>query len=309
MSAMPPIPASASQLDSSSPSALKSRGNEAFNAKDYLLAGRIYTLAIDLLLKNANLSFEDEVMPTQAQLMAVDTSCSGDLHTLFSNRSLAMLKQSDYPAASSDAALCIQTSPSFAKGHMRLLESLDAQSAPISERRDVVRQALLCCPGNDQLMAKEMSYALMTDSSVSVPSTDNVANVIQDTLAIANDEKDPRSGIACGDIGSQYATGGSGLTKDLALAESYLTRGLAAGDAASGRYLGHVYLEQNNHTAAAEVLLKASQLGDEEATSMLKSMGEEAERKRKEAILKLQVMAERGDERARGMLEELRQEQ
>ena len=77
-----------------------------------------------------------------ATLHHLDTTSAGSLHTLLSNRSLANLKQLDYPAACSDAALSIRASPSFAKGHLRLLAALDAMSAPISERRGVVQEAL-----------------------------------------------------------------------------------------------------------------------------------------------------------------------
>jgi len=128
---LPSIPADLSQVDAKDSTVLKSKGNEAFNNNDYLSAGRMYTLALDVLLSSKDPS---EMSPSD--LHAADVAAKGDLHVILSNRSLSMLKQSDFLAAKSDAALCTLASPDFPKGWLRLLAALDGESASLAERRE-----------------------------------------------------------------------------------------------------------------------------------------------------------------------------
>ena len=167
-----------------------------------------------------------------------------------------------------------------------------------------------CCPNHPELKSKELQYSLDTDatSALPPPTRTDSASVMAATLKIADDVSDPRRGLACGDVGSAYASGAHGLALDLGKAVTYLKVGVSCGDGGSARYLGIVYLEEGKHGEAAGMFSEAVRLGDEEAGGILKSMGEEAAVKRKEAIVKLKIMAEGGDEKARKMLEEMEEQ-
>ncbi|GMI38326.1 hypothetical protein TeGR_g2914 [Tetraparma gracilis] len=306
---LPPVPPSHSQL-SSDAAALRSSGNDAFNKGDHLLASRCYTLALDQLLPGSAIDSLTQQSSVALDLSPPPPHARHLLSQLLSNRSLAFLKLSDHAAAGSDAQLCTWARPGWPKGHLRLLAALDAKGASVDERRTAARNALLACPGDKELEAKEMGYALLESETCGVAGAGGGAEEgIRQAMSIAADGKDARQGMACGDVGSAYAAGAFGLSKDEARAEEFLRRGLALGDGASARVLGQLMLGRGEVEGAAEMLARGAGMGDEGAAEILGGMDEEAKEKRRQAILQLKVMAEGGDERARGMLEELEKEQ
>ncbi|GMH94942.1 hypothetical protein TrVE_jg8247 [Triparma verrucosa] len=294
-----------SQLDAKSPLSLKNQGNEALNKGDYVTAGRMYTLGIDLILDGR--SNEELVKP--GVLHVLDNNSNHVLHALFSNRSLAMLKQKDAAAAKEDAELCTLAKPDFAKGHLRLLAALDVDGASVEERRAVVMRALLSCPDNAELRGMELRYALDTDGGVSNDVSVDGAEVIRETIKVASQEGHPQRAMACGDVGSAYACGAHGLEKDVVKAETFLKQGMELGDGASARNLGLLFLDLQRVQEAAPALKKAADLGDDEAKSILQQIAGEAEKKKEEMIKKLRKMADMGDQRAVEMIREFEQQQ
>ncbi|GMH66817.1 hypothetical protein TL16_g10543 [Triparma laevis f. inornata] len=293
-----------SQLDAKSPLNLKSQGNDALNKGDFITAGRMYTLAIDLILDGR----DNEAIVKPGVLSMLDKESGHVLHALFSNRSLAMLKQKDVAAAKEDAELCTLAKPDFAKGHLRLLAALDEDGASVEERRSVVSRALLSCPENAELKTMELRYALDTDGGVSASTDIDGAAVIRETMKVAAEQGHPQRAMACGDVGSAYACGAHGLEKDVVKAESFLKQGMELGDGASARNLGLLYLDLQRVNEAAPTLSKAAELGDEEANDILQQIAGEAEKKKEEMIKKLRMMADMGDQRAVEMIREFDQQ-
>jgi hypothetical protein len=299
-----PIKPEHSQLDAKSPLNLKTQGNDALNKGDFITAGRMYTLGIDLILDGR----DNEAIVKPGVLSVLDKENNHVLHALFSNRSLAMLKQKDVAAAKEDAELCTLAKPDFAKGHLRLLAALDEDGASVEERRSVVTRALLSCPENAELKTMELRYALDTDGLVSASTDIDGAVVIRETMKVAAEQGHPQRAMACGDVGSAYACGAYGLEKDVVKAESFLKQGMELGDGASARNLGLLYLDLRRVNEAAPTLSRATELGDEEAKNILQQMAGEAEKKKEEMIKKLRMMADMGDQRAVEMIREFDQQ-
>ena len=212
------------QLDAD-PAKLKEVAAAAVKERDYVRACRMYTFAIDLLLQPGGA--EEEGHRDWASL---DRGSEGLLHVLLSNRSFTHYKQGDWAAAAEDAEHCVCASPTFVKGHLRLLRALDEAQAPAEERARVIARALRACPGSKPLMiAKD---ALVKDLGASFElamERDNVKaaqDQIEQTKRAADDANDPRHAMAAGDYGSALAAGAFGVKQDMAAAEMYLRRAL-----------------------------------------------------------------------------------
>ena len=295
-----------------SPHVLKEEGTKAFNAGDFQRAVHMYTLAIDLILNR-------ETPKEAAAWFEANTACQGTLHLLLSNRSLALLKVGDAAGAAEDAEHCCAAKPDFAKGHLRLLAALAAMpDAPSpGARRKACLRGIRACPTSKELrdalanLDLETGAAAAASPSLSGAEEAEMSAQISATRMIADDTSDPRRAMAAGDIGSAYACGAFGLSKNMELAFHYLRIGAESGDAASQRCLGQLLLESERSAPdeAAEYLRKAAEQGDEQATELLSQLGKEAEEKRKEAMFKLKALASSGDERAKAMLVELEAEE
>ncbi len=295
------IDAAHGHVDAHSPSALKDAGSAALAAGDVARATHMYTLGIDLVLQSAAKPPE-----TAAEWFSIDTSSGGVLHALLSNRSLTLLKQGDATAAAADAEHCTCARPDWPKGHLRVLQALEACGASVEERSSACARALRACPGNAQLC--HIKEALDAEKPAEEDEDAAVAEQLAATQRIADDPSDPRRPMAAGDVGSALAVGAFGLTKDVARAEEYLLIGARGKDAGAQRNLGLLYLELDRAPEAAEWLRAAADQGDESALLTLDQLGAEAKAKEEAALFKLQALATSGDARARTMLEQLEAE-
>jgi len=191
MSALSSIKAENSTLDARSPSSLLEQGIEALSKEDSVTAGRVFTIAIDLLLDNKDPA---TLIHPAGILSAIDVKSGGILHKLFSQRSIAMLKQTDYLAAKSDAELCTLTKPDYDRGHLNLLKALDSDGSSVEERRSVCSKALLSCPNCDELKSLELRYALSKDENKAPTGSAEVDQlaIMGATLKIANEKDHPQ---------------------------------------------------------------------------------------------------------------------
>ena len=283
-----------------SPEALKQAGNDAVRAGDFKRASHMFTLAIDMIVA--------ETTPKNAgEWFALDAKSDGLLHLLLANRSLMHLNLKDAAAAAEDAEHCCLARPDWAKGHLRLLAALAAGDAPLDERRTACARGVRACPNAQQLfdaqdeLDREAGVSNKTKGDVS----DDIASQLAATRLIADDPNDPRRFMAAGDYGSNLAVGANGLDKDTAMAELYLKRGAEGGDAGAQRNYGHLLLESGRHAEGSAMLLQAANQGDEEAIAVLTQLGDEAAKKQKEMMFKLEALATNGDKRAIEMLKQL----
>jgi hypothetical protein len=297
------------------PLALKDEGSKALNAGDTKRAAHMYTLGIDLILKQADATVLDG-----AAWFARDTSSGGVLHQLLSNRSLAFLKAGDAAAAAEDAEHCCLAKPDFAKGHLRLLAALAAMEgeATLEERQRACLRGIRACPANRELRDAKANLDLEAGGRAGAPfgapsAEDGAAEAAEEaaqiaaTRLIADDASDPRRAMAAGDVGSALALGAYGLPRDLAAAERYLRIGADGGDAGAQRNLGMLLLSRAPEEAA-QFLEMAARQGDESAAETLQQLGAEANQKRDEALFKLRALADRVDARAIEMLSQFEAE-
>jgi tetratricopeptide (TPR) repeat protein len=296
----PMLTADEGHLDAKSPTSLKEAGNAALQAGDFARAARMYTLGIDLACGSTE--------PAASDWFRLDGESGGVLSTLLSNRSLTYLQQGDHAAAALDAEHCCLSRPDWPKAHLRLLAALEAAEEPVGERLATVERALRACPLNVQL--KEAKATLLGKAGEStqaslVQSHVEAAAQLAAARRVADDSSDPRRFVAAGDLGAAFALGVHGVAKDLEAAERYLRIGASGGDAVSQRNLGHLLLQLDRPTEAADALRDAATQGDENAQQALSQLALEADRKAEEARFQLRAMASRGDARAIQMLEQL----
>ena len=136
------------QLDAD-PAKLKEIAAAAVKEGDYARAARMYTFAIDMLVADAG---SEEGEEERRDWISLERESGGLLHVLLSNRSFTHYKQEDWAAAAEDAEHCVCASPTFVKGHLRLLRALDEANAPAEERARVIGRALRACPTCRPLM-------------------------------------------------------------------------------------------------------------------------------------------------------------
>ena len=221
------------------------------------------------------------------------------------------LNLKDAAAAAEDAEHCCLARPDWAKGHLRLLAALAAGDAPLDERRTACARGVRACPNAQQLLDaqdeldREAGASNKKGMKGDSEGVDDVAAQLAATRLIADDPNDPRRFMAAGDYGSNLAVGANGLDKDTAMAELYLKRGAEGGDAGAQRNYGHLLLESGRHAEGSAMLLQAANQGDEEAIAVLTQLGDEAAKKQKEMMFKLEALATNGDKRAIEMLKQL----
>ena len=309
------------------PEQLKITAAEAVKLKEYPRATHMYTLAIDLLLENTKSvaapdtsttdkdDKDDKAEPKTYDWRALDAKSNGLLHVLLSNRSFTQYRCNDYLAAAEDAEHCVQCSPTFVKGWLRLLAAIAegtketnhiAQS--VTDRARIIARGLRANPGSKPLMlARE---ALVKEASVEVvlaveaDEAKKLREQLQMTKVVADDASDARHIMAAGDYGSALAVGAHGLEKNVEEAEKYLNIGSKGGDAASAKNYGHLLLKLNRAGEASAQFARAAELGDPEAEETLRSLGVEADVQREEAMNKLRTLAEGGHPQAIEMLKE-----
>ncbi len=311
------------RVDASSPAALKRAAGQAFKDGDLARAGHLYTLAIDVVLGEAvpaaaAAAAAADATPAQAEApaaaaaagrdwLALERASDGVLHVLLSNRALCHFKADDFAASATDAEHCVAACPTFEKGHLRLLTALTAAGdVGVPERRRVITRGLRCCPDSKALRAARAALDKEAGPSVTAAldaeEAASLAEQLRLTRKVADDPRHPQHAVACGDLGAALAVGAHGVEKDLEAAERYLRAGSDAGDVASAKNLGMLYLQLERFAEASAQLRRAADGGDAQAGEVLQQMGQEATKKREEAMFKLRALAARGDERAAAML-------
>jgi len=184
---------------------------------------------------------EAEVRYTQAMAQS-----PADIHTLYSNRSLARLRRGNKQGALADANQCIHTAPTFVKGYHRKGAALEALS-----RLDEAAQAYKEGYEIEGIDAKEKNFMMKRLKQLStnrkhdnkenpnVGSRQALANAVEDVKkwqaqAKAGDTE------AIANLGTAYATG-YGVKKDLETATAYWHRAAKAGSvSAQHNYGSHI---------------------------------------------------------------------
>eukprot|EP00927_Polykrikos_kofoidii_P006723 TRINITY_DN12717_c0_g1_i1.p1 TRINITY_DN12717_c0_g1~~TRINITY_DN12717_c0_g1_i1.p1 ORF type:complete len:332 (+),score=86.05 TRINITY_DN12717_c0_g1_i1:137-997(+) len=280
--------------------------NEAMGAGDVSKASRLYTLAIDTLAQG--LKRDTNGVAADADLLALDKSSEGLLSKLLSNRSMAFLKQGDFAAAVEDADTCTRADPAFEKGHMRLLAALEASGAPLRQQLEAAERGVAVCVHGEMLVKRKWQLKKAIAELGDVPghvTGEADESLVESTRRIANDPSHPRHAAAASDLGSVLAVGAHGVAKDVKEAERYLRIGSEGGDVAAQRNLGILLIELQRPGDASIELSKAAAVGDEEAIKLMERLASEATTQKAEARAKLEMMAERGDPRAKEILAEL----
>ena len=312
---------------------LRDAGNAAVAAKNFKQAAHLYTLAMDTLANAHGLSRDENGRASPRDLFACQQQTGGALSKLLSNRSLAHLRLGD-DAAIDDAVACTHADPSWEKGHLRVLQALQAQGAPVEQQLQAVHRGIAACPEGTLLRMEEkkLESAAAAAAAAAAPEEEDRQEVPQtppqkpkhgvvtpssatgaaapdddplaETRRVAEDGTDPRRFMALGDLGAAMAVGAHGVPRDAKQAEVFLRRG-ARGDVVAKRNLGLLLLDTGRPGEAAAVLSEAAQAGDEEAAATLAHLCQEAEAKQLQAREKLIQMASEGDARAAEILREL----
>lgn len=302
------IDASKNSVVPTTPSELREAGNEAIGKGDYTSACHLYTLGIDIATRDIKRDKDGFANP--GDLYECNIKTKGELSKLLANRSLSHLKLEDYQASLEDGEASIQAEPTFEKGHLRILAAMEKIGKISNEDKLlVVQRGILACPNGETLKMKvgRLESLVLAEKQNNTKKTSTSAlpvSILSATMKAAQDPQDSRHIIACSDLGTAYACGAYGLTKNVEQAEKYLIIGSKGGDVAAQRNLGLLYLELNKPEQGAEQLKLASDQGDESATSKLTELAEASDKVATEALEKLKVLASQGDQRAIEMMKE-----
>lgn len=306
MSAMAHTPIHAAHgLDGALPTtapALKALANDAIKAGLYKKSIHLFTLAIDLVTRG--MPRNGDGVATPEALSACDTACDGELSKLLSNRSFAFLKSGDRASAIEDGESCVAANPTFEKGHMRLVLSLDDPARQLA----ACQRGLIAVPFGTLLLAKEKQ--LIDDAQAIATAAGSAplppaADILSATRAAADDPSHPQQLVAAADLGAALAVGAYGVAKDVVAAERYLRKAAAGGEVNAQRNLGLLLLDGGDAPdEAARHLETAARAGDEQAAAVLVQMGTEAHERAIELRQRLVAMAASGDARATECLRE-----